>query len=107
MVLHEMQQRESGDLEGGSVARRSLASWQRSEDYGIPLDAVEPVFTGTDDLSTLFFQCGNEVLADLHRTLSGEPVSSRTPSGTSAPTGWVWPLLTGHRRWCAQTSTTR
>jgi transcriptional regulator of acetoin/glycerol metabolism len=75
MVLHEMQQRESGDLEGGSVARRLLASWQRSEDYGIPLDAVEPVFTGTDDLSTLFFQCGNEVLADLHRTLSGEPVS--------------------------------
>ena len=36
---------------------------------------VEPVFTGTDDLSSLFFQCGNEVLADLHRTLAGEPVS--------------------------------
>ena len=54
---------------------RLLASWQRSEDYGVPLDAVEPVFTGTDDLSSLFFQCGNEVLADLHRTLANEPVS--------------------------------
>ena len=52
-----------------------LASWQRSEEYGIPLDAVEPVFTGTDDLSSLFFRCGNEVLADLHRTLANEPVS--------------------------------
>ena len=57
------------------VPRRLLASWQRSEDYGVPLDAVEPVFTGTDNLSSLFFQCGNEVLADLHRTLAGEPVS--------------------------------
>jgi len=58
-----------------AVPRRLLASWQRSEDYGVPLDAVEPVFTGTDDLSSLFFECGNEVLADLHRTLASEPVS--------------------------------
>ncbi len=49
--------------------------WQRSEDYGVPLEEVEPVFTGTDDLGSLFFQCGNEVLADLHRTLANEPVS--------------------------------
>ena len=55
--------------------RRLLASWQRSEDYGVPLEEVEPVFTGTDDLGSLFFQCGNEVLADLHSTLAGEPVS--------------------------------
>ena len=55
---------------GPAVPRRLLASWQRSEDYGVPLDAVEPVFTGTDDLSSLFFQCGSEVLTDLHRTLS-------------------------------------
>ena len=54
---------------------RLLASWQRSEDYGVPLDAVDPVFTGTDDSSSLFFECGNEVLADLHRTLADEPVS--------------------------------
>ena len=58
-----------------AVPRRLLASWQRSEDYGIPLEAVDPVFTGTDDRSSLFFQCGNEVLADLHRTLADEPVS--------------------------------
>lgn len=68
--LHRAQTREDA-----AVPRRLLASWQRSEDYGVPLDAVEPVFTGTDDLSSLFFQCGNEVLADLHRTLSSEPIS--------------------------------
>ena len=68
--LHRVQTREDT-----AVPRRLLASWQRSEDYGVPLDAVEPVFTGTDDLSSLFFQCGNEVLADLHRTLSSEPIS--------------------------------
>ena len=62
-------------LQHGPVPDRLLASWQRSEDYGIPLDAVEPVFTGTEDLSSLFFQCGNEVLADLHQTLANEPVS--------------------------------
>ena len=63
------------DLQHSNVPERLLASWQRSEDYGIPLESVDPVFTGTDDLSSLFFQCGNEVLADLHRTLAGEPVS--------------------------------
>ena len=62
-------------LQHGTVPDRLLASWQRSEDYGIPLESVEPVFTGTDDLSSLFFQCGSEVLADLHRTLASEPVS--------------------------------
>ncbi|MGZ6777428.1 MAG: AAA-type ATPase lid domain-containing protein [Mycobacterium sp.] len=65
----------SAHLSHGAVPDRLLASWQRSEDYGIPLEAVEPVFTGTDDLSSLFFRCGNEVLADLHRTLANEPVS--------------------------------
>lgn len=64
-----------GIQQGGPLPDRLMASWQRSEDYGIPLDAVEPVFTGTENLSSLFFQCGNEVLADLHRTLAGEPVS--------------------------------
>jgi transcriptional regulator of acetoin/glycerol metabolism len=63
------------DRQHSNVPERLLASWQRSEEYGIPLDAVEPVFTGTDDLSSLFFQCGNEVLAELHRTLAGEPLS--------------------------------
>lgn len=67
-----------GDVVFGSAAevpRRLLASWQRSEEYGVSLDSVEPVFTGTDDLESLFFECGNEVLMDLHRTLATEPVS--------------------------------
>jgi len=75
--LHRVAQRDAGvnDDFAEAVPRRLLASWQRSEDYGIPLDAVDPVFTGTEDLSSLFFQCGNEVLADLHQTLANEPVS--------------------------------
>jgi hypothetical protein len=68
--MHDLAHRD-----GGGVPRRLLASWQRSEDYGVALEDVEPVFTGTDDLGSLFFQCGNEVLADLHSTLAGEPVS--------------------------------
>ena len=68
--LHELQHREAG-----GVSRRLLASWQRSEEYGVPLEDIEPVFTGTDDLGSLFFQCGSEVLEDLHRTLADEPVS--------------------------------
>ncbi|WP_307786957.1 GAF domain-containing protein [Mycolicibacterium mengxianglii] len=65
----------TGGLGAAAVPRRLLASWQRSEDYGVPLESVEPVFAGTEDLGSLFVECGNEVLADLHRTLSAEPVS--------------------------------
>lgn len=54
---------------------RLMASWQRSESYGVPLDTVEPVFTGTFDEESLFFQCGQEVLAGLHQTLASEPIS--------------------------------
>jgi len=61
--------------EASGLSRRLLASWQRSEDYGVPLEQIEPVFTGTENLGSLFFQCGNEVLADLHSTLANEPVS--------------------------------
>ena len=57
------------------MSRRLLASWQRSEDYGVPLEQIEPVFTGTENLGSLFFQCGNEVLGDLHSTLANESVS--------------------------------
>jgi energy-coupling factor transporter ATP-binding protein EcfA2 len=57
-----------------AVPRRLLASWQRSEDYGVSLESVEPVFSGTSDLGSLFHQCGSEVLQDLHRTLANEPV---------------------------------
>jgi len=68
--LHELAHREASGL-----SRRLLASWQRSEDYGVPLEQIEPVFTGTENLGSLFFQCGNEVLGDLHSTLANEPVS--------------------------------
>ena len=68
--LHQLQHREAPE-----VPRRLLASWERSEGYGVPADSVEPVFTGTDNLESLFAECGNEVLSDLHRTLDGEPVS--------------------------------
>jgi hypothetical protein len=47
--MHRVQTRE--DVE---VPRRLLASWQRSEDYGVSLESVDPVFTGTSDLGTNF-----------------------------------------------------
>ena len=63
------------------TARRAVCpagSWRRgsaARDYGVPLEEIEPVFTGTENLGSLFFQCGNEVLGDLHSTLANEPVS--------------------------------
>ncbi|MGA1838543.1 GAF domain-containing protein [Herbiconiux sp. 11R-BC] len=57
-----------------AIPARLLASWQRSEDYGVPLDEVQPVFTGTYDDESLFSECGREVLAELHSTLASEPV---------------------------------
>jgi transcriptional regulator of acetoin/glycerol metabolism len=54
---------------------RLLASWQRSQEYGVSRETVEPVFTGSFDDESLFFQCGREVLAELHRTLVDEPIS--------------------------------
>ncbi|MDO9377738.1 MAG: helix-turn-helix domain-containing protein [Nocardioidaceae bacterium] len=59
----------------GTVPDRVLASWQRSEDYGVSLDEVDPVFTGTAPPDSLFWACGDEVLSGLHRTLMSEPVS--------------------------------
>jgi transcriptional regulator of acetoin/glycerol metabolism len=61
--------------DGDPVADRLLASWQRSQDYGVSLESVEPVFTGTYDDGSLFFECGQEVLTALHRTLANEPIS--------------------------------
>ena len=60
---------------GGVAAPRLSASWRRSESYGIPLDAVNPAFTGAVDDQSLFYECGNEVLHGLRDTLAGEPVS--------------------------------
>ncbi|MCF7552099.1 helix-turn-helix domain-containing protein [Pseudonocardia sp. WMMC193] len=57
---------------------RLSASWRRSEDYGIPLDAVNPAFSGGVDSAvdgSLFYECGQEILGGLRDTLSGEPVS--------------------------------
>lgn len=57
------------------VSDRLVASWQRSEDYGVPLEAVDPTFTGTLNDESLFFECGRDVLTGLHQTLMGEPVA--------------------------------
>lgn len=57
---------------------RLLASWRRSEDYGVDLQEVEPVWSGTTASAagdSLFFECGAEVLTGLHRTLANEPIS--------------------------------
>jgi hypothetical protein len=65
----------TGSLDVHDVPSRVVASWQRSEGYGVSLDHVDPVFTGTYDEESLFFECGREVLSDLHRTLVDEPIS--------------------------------
>ncbi|MCH1868168.1 GAF domain-containing protein [Nocardioides sp. CFH 31398] len=57
------------------VPARLRASWLRSEEYGVPADEVQPVFSGRVEETSLFQRCGAEVLADLHRTLGAEPVS--------------------------------
>ncbi|GAA1917617.1 hypothetical protein GCM10009737_18840 [Nocardioides lentus] len=60
---------------GEEVPARLRASWLRSEEYGVPADEVQPVFSGRVEETSLFHRCGAEVLADLHRTLGAEPVS--------------------------------
>lgn len=57
------------------VSPRLLASWRRSEDYGVDLDEAEPVWAGTPPRDSLFVECGAEVLTGLHRTLANEPIS--------------------------------
>ncbi|WP_207210715.1 helix-turn-helix domain-containing protein [Nocardioides zhouii] len=63
------------DLADPRLSDRLVASWQRSEDYGVSLESIEPTFAGTFDDESLFFECGREVLAGLHQTLINEPVS--------------------------------
>lgn len=63
------------DAEVGALPSRLLASWRRSEGYGVPLDEVSPVFSGTVDEQSPFFECGREVLTGLAETLADEPVS--------------------------------
>ena len=59
----------------GPTSERLLASWRRSEVYGVSHEHVEPVFAGTDSRGSLFSECGREVLTELHRTLASEPIS--------------------------------
>jgi transcriptional regulator of acetoin/glycerol metabolism len=73
-VLRELPGRHVG-TEAAHLSDRLVASWQRSEDYGVSLDGVEPLFTGTVNDESLFYECGREVLAGLHATLVNEPVS--------------------------------
>ena len=66
------------DVQDGHLAvasKRLIASWQRSEEYGVSAEAVDPVWAGSIDGDSLFFQCGQEVLTGLHQTLANEPLS--------------------------------
>ncbi|QVT77698.1 Alginate biosynthesis transcriptional regulatory protein AlgB [Nocardioides aquaticus] len=54
---------------------RVVASWRRSEDYGVSHGEVQPRFSGAPPTESLFATCGREVLGDLHRSLAAEPVS--------------------------------
>ncbi|TFB53608.1 helix-turn-helix domain-containing protein [Cryobacterium tagatosivorans] len=58
-----------------SAAKRVQASWQRSEDYGVSAETVDPVWAGSVATDSLFFQCGQDVLSGLHGILANEPVS--------------------------------
>lgn len=57
------------------LSPRLLASWRRSEDYGVDLQQVDPVWAGTRSDDSLFVECGAEVLTGLHQTLANEPIS--------------------------------
>jgi hypothetical protein len=75
---HELHRAMVGEPASGTPSRlsdRLVASWQRSEDYGVPLEGIDPSFVGTFDEESLFFECGREVLTALHQTLVNEPVS--------------------------------
>ncbi len=56
-------------------ARRLVASWRRSEDFRVSVDAVTPTFVGAVDDESVFYESGHHVLAGLQRTLADEPVS--------------------------------
>jgi len=54
---------------------RLQASWRRSEDLGVPVESVEPTFTGAYDTGSLLNECGTEVLRGLQASLANEPIS--------------------------------
>ncbi|MDE8670740.1 helix-turn-helix domain-containing protein [Pseudarthrobacter sp. H3Y2-7] len=63
------------DRELAVASRRLLASWQRSEEYGVSAEEVDPVWAGSVASDSLFYQCGQEVLTGLYQTLANEPLS--------------------------------
>ena len=69
-----MERSASAEPDGSVVRPRVRASWARSERYGVPPDEVQPVFTGQLDTTSLFYECGSQVLGALHDTLGTEPV---------------------------------
>ncbi len=60
---------------GAAIPPRLRASWHRSARYGLSVDELRPVFTGSVDTGSLLYECGNEVLRGLQATLANEPVS--------------------------------
>lgn len=58
-----------------TAAKRLLASWQRSEEYGVSAEEAAPAWAGSIESDSLFFQCGQEVLTGLRSTLVNEPLS--------------------------------
>jgi transcriptional regulator of acetoin/glycerol metabolism len=58
-----------------TTAKRLLASWQRSEEYGVSAEEAAPAWAGSIESDSLFFQCGQEVLTGLRSTLVNEPLS--------------------------------
>ncbi|MHA6623951.1 helix-turn-helix domain-containing protein [Pseudonocardia sichuanensis] len=73
--LSEREQLAAARRGATAVTSRLSASWRRSESYGVSLDAVNPVFAGQVDDGSLFYECGQEVLQNLHATLANEPIS--------------------------------
>ncbi|MBP1232646.1 transcriptional regulator of acetoin/glycerol metabolism [Arthrobacter sp. PvP102] len=68
----------AGESKTGQIvtaAKRLLASWQRSEEYGVSAETATPTWAGSIESDSLFFRCGKEVLIALHRTLANEPLS--------------------------------
>lgn len=61
------------DVSVGSLRLR--ASWQRSQEYGVSTESVDPTWAGEIPDDSLFYQCGQEVLAGLHESLRNEPLS--------------------------------
>ena len=90
---HPIAQRTAA-VDASALAPRVRASWQRSQEYGVSVEEVDPVFSGAYDQESLFFQCGQEVLDDLHRTLVGEPVSLMLTD----PVGLVLNRLSGDQQ---------